>query len=328
MSERPGLVAPRLRKAVPSVSRGPYDLMMTYPRMQLRESLPFQVSGDPISIGWEGLPNWIAAGATFLTFVVAIIAAFFAYRASRAAGSQAEAGRRQADAVEAQLAIAAEQASVLRQQLSDQAERELIARRQGIESRIDAIAPTVLVDAKILPLRRRVDSSQMWQTVSENLTLEPGDGPQLFEFNVEIRLRNVSGFVARVAVPDASKGEFAEIRSGQELVLAPGETAVLAWRRRVNTTNLQTDEDLGREHNWLARPVFWVRDLGINVRDTLQLTLDLRYFERDGSRLLVTAEPRMPSALEAAEPAEPRQYERLDAGVQMASPIGAIDPLS
>lgn len=65
----------------------------------------------------------------------------------------------------------------------------------------------------------------------------------------------------------------------------------------------------------------------MNMRDTLQLTLDLRYFERDGSRLLVSTEPRVKGLLSTAEPVAPRLYERLDAGVQMASPIGEVAPL-
>lgn len=226
------------------------------------EYLSSQTSAEPVDVGWEGIPNWIAAGAAFLTFIVAIAAAVFAYKASRAARSQAKAGRRQADAVEAQLAIAAEQASQLKQQLSEQAERDVIARRQATESRIDAVAPTVIVDATIQPLRRSMDSSKTWQTVNDEIILERTDSPQLFEFNVEIRLRNVSTLVARVAFPDPGNGEYDEVRSGQELVLTPGETTVLAWRRRVNTMGLQTDEDLHQEHVWLARPVFWVRDLG------------------------------------------------------------------
>ena len=51
----------------------------------------------------------------------------------------------------------------------------------------------------------------------------------------------------------------------------------------------------------------------MNVRDTYKFNSDLRFFSRDGSRLIVTPEPGRNWTENVAQPLQQRVYERLEA---------------
>lgn len=94
----------------------------------------------------------------------------------------------------------------------------------------------------------------------------------------------------------------------------------MEWQRTISRAALRSGEDLVRPENWWMTVELWVRDLGMNVRDTFRFSGDFRHFALDGSRLIV--DPELPFAWEEniAEPTSPRIYERLDAGVAGISP--------
>ncbi|MCL3819536.1 hypothetical protein [Aeromicrobium wangtongii] len=274
-----------------------------------------------IDVGWEGIPNWIAAGAGVLTFAVALAAAYFAYRAWGAAKDQAEAGRRQATAAEHQLAVATAQSEKFEQQLLEQSERDRNTRRREIEARLDAIAPNVLVDASVPQIELSAGLDVSWRPLDQPLMMEAGDD-HLFRIRSVLRLHNISSQPARIAFLDAVDDEIEGLRSGQEIVLPPGDKCELAWSRRLNSANLRTEEDLNHERTWRMRHRVMIRDLGMNVSDTVQFNLDARFLRLDGSRLIAEPSVLSPGQLTIAEPITPRDYERLNADVPMTSPIG------
>lgn len=270
-----------------------------------------------IDVAWEGIPNWIAASAAVLTFVVALVAAAFAYHAWRAAVAQSVAGERQAEAAEKQLRIASDQAELFAQQIAHQTDRDFEARRREIQAQIDAIAPSVLATAEINDLLGSHDG-RSWYPILDPKVLE-GDEQQLFKLSAKIRLQNTSSHPARLAFPDAE--EFG-LGSGREMVIEPNGERSLSWSRTVLSEAIRRPEDPSYERTWHMVNQVWVRDLGLNVRDTLQFNLDFRYFELDGSRLLVRPTVLFPDQLKVAEPIGPRLYERIEGGAPMASPIG------
>jgi hypothetical protein len=154
--------------------------------------------------------------------------------------------------------------------LAAQARREVEVRAREVEARIDAAELT------------RRDGAEPWQQLSDTTTLQQGD-ERVFLLGASPRLLNISPNLARVAFPQASSDEYS-VKSGQELVIEPGGERIVTWSRAA----LRTPEDLGQDRTYSMRDEVWVRDLGINMRDTFAFNLYFAgYFERDGSRLIV-----------------------------------------
>lgn len=95
------------------------------------------------------------------------------------------------------------------------------------------------------------------------------------------------------------------------------------WHHNISRAALRTEEDLGRPENWWMTVKFWVRDLGMIVRDEFGFGADFRHFKLDGSRLIVSPDLPYPWEVNTAEPTGPRIYERLEAGLEGTSPAGS-----
>lgn len=266
----------------------------------------------------DGIPNWITAGAAVLTLVAAGVAAGFAGRAAHWTKKQAIPAGLQHETGLEQLALARDEARDAKKAAEAQEASRERAERLQVESRLDQVAPTVVARARPGPLEMR-DESGGWVNVSQSLALNESENA-VFRTTAVITVKNVSDRIARVAFTNPANGVMS-VRSGDEVVLAPGEEKDVSWERTVGSYALQTEEDLGRPQNWLFDFEMWVRDPGMNVRDTLKFNGDFRYFRHDGSRLIVETEPPFPWAENVAAPTESRHYERLEAGLPGISPV-------
>ncbi|MGC0371309.1 hypothetical protein [Microbacterium sp. SLBN-111] len=269
-----------------------------------------------VDVAWEGLPNWISAVTGTLTLFAAITAAVFAGWAAHWAKQQAEAARAQTHTATEQLHLARDEATEARRQLDQQERKAVITERRQTEARLDTIAPLVIATARRHNLMRSFQGS--FVEVKHRQELE-AEEDVFFRTSAAITFRNLSSTVARIDVVDSAQGELS-VRSGEGIILSPGEQTQVSWQRVVARAALRTPEDLGRREHWLMTVEFWVRDLGMNVRDTFRFGGDFRHFRLDGSRLIVDPTPQFPWEDNVAEPTGPRIYERLDAGLSGISP--------
>lgn len=273
-----------------------------------------------VDVFWEGLPNWIMAATGALTLLAAATAAVFAGFAALWTKRQADSSRRQAEIAGGQLLLAQAEARSAAARLEEQREEAQHAERRQAEMRLDAIAPVVLATARRTNLLVQKPRASDFDMVSHEMTV--GDQDQfLFRTAASITFNNVSSKIARVDIVDPAQGELS-IRSGETIILAPGGPAEVFWHRNIPRAALRTEEDLGLPENWWMTVRFWVRDLGMNVRDEFRFGGDFRHFKVDGSRLIVSPELDHPWELNTAEPTGPRIYERLDEGLDGISPAG------
>lgn len=298
----------------------------------------------------EVIPNWILAVAATLTLLVATAAALYAKGAADAAKEQAgsaaaqlehakDVAREQARAAAAQLEhardVAIAQASSAAEQLrlaeaqADLAKQDsAIMRRRTDESRLDARIPSVLARATLPEqhlLYRSVDSANVWTSIDERTEL-PGtaaDSRYVFRTVVHLVFENISDQPASIAFVDLAGGELSGMAQGTELVVAPHSASTQVWTRNVGSYSLVDPEDIGRVENSWFRIEFWVRDLGMNVRDTYRFNAPLTYFERDGSRLIVQPYPAYAWDEQSAVPTPERVYERL---IQLELEEGSAAP--
>jgi hypothetical protein len=277
----------------------------------------------------DALPNWIMAVATTATLVVAILAARYAKSASVSSRDAANSAREQSEIAREQLRHALEANEVNANNASEQLQlaRESAAlnkteaeqaNRRLAESRLDVLAPSVVARARPLFddvfVSIREQRGEDWTRISSELSL-PGtitDPPVVFQILLGIEIENVSEAPARVDFVDPQGGTIREVRQGDPLIVSPKSTRYVTWERVTGLYSLITEEDIGDAARAFFNVKFWVRDLGMNVRDTYKFNGDLRLFKRDGSRLIVTAEPAVPWAENVATPLPKRSYERLD----------------
>lgn len=276
---------------------------------------------DPVvDVFWEGVPNWIVAGTGVVTLLAAATAAVFAGFAAFWTKKQADSGRRQAEIADGHLMLAQTEARSASARLDEQREEARHAERRQAEMRLDAIAPVVLAKARRTNLLVQRPRAGDFDMVSHEMTVGDPD-PVLFRTAATITFNNVSSRIARVDIVDPAQGELS-IRSGETIFLAPGGMAEVFWHRNISSAALRTEEDLGLPENWWMTVRFWVRDLGMNVRDEFRFGADYRHFKLDGSRLIASPELDHPWELNTAEPTGPRIYERLDEGLDGISPAG------
>lgn len=273
-------------------------------------------------------PNWIIAITGVLTFITAVVAATYAAKAARRgreqvvearkqteeAHAQAEAGKSQADLAEASLAQQTATASEQHQAL-------LRSERRAVEARVDARMPTVIAEAHLPNNRLEVMGSDggvdfEWRGYKAAMEYEASGITPNFRQHVDITIRNVSTVVARVDVVHPAGGEIEEVPSGTSLVFAPGESLVLHWHRVISGQALQQDGATDDPRHWLFNLRLWVRDLGMEAHDVYLFNANLRYFRRNGSRLMVThqLENEWPGNVNTGTPVEGRVYDRLDVG--------------
>jgi hypothetical protein len=276
-----------------------------------------------IDIGWEGIPNWIVAATSILTLGAAVTAGVFAGRAAHWTKAQSIATAEQVAVADEAVVIAREDAATAQATSELQrAEAERAARRYA-ESRLDGLAPTIYARATPGSASGPVDAIQQhrpatdsrreeWDAVERPLKMA-SDSRIAFRTLVLVSLQNVSDRIAVIDIFDPVGGGVDGLRAGESFVLPPGKTRQLQWRRNVSTGALSDEVALGKPEHSLFDLTFWVRDLGMNVRDVYRFNGDLRYFARDGST--ITINPRLAYAWEenVALQLPGRVYERLDA---------------
>ncbi|MDV8147395.1 hypothetical protein [Arthrobacter sp. B10-11] len=287
-----------------------------------------------VDLWGEGIPNWVVAGTSFFTLLAAVAAGYFASRAAHYTKEQAAASHEQVRIGDEALKIAQEDALAAQDASLRQRREAEQAYRNFAESRLDALAPVVLASAtpydtttagghatKLWLEVHRLEEPNTaagydrwsdWKPVTATF-YESAESGVVFQTQLVIRFNNVSDKVARIDVIDPGNGELEDPSSGARLILMPHETKSFVWTKRWGLPMLATEDDLNDPKNWLFNLEFWVRDLGMNVRDTHKFNGDLRLFERDGSRLMVKAKPLVawPENVDIATPMPGRVYERL-----------------
>lgn len=268
-------------------------------------------------IAWEGVPNWISAVTGVMTLLAAVAAAIFAGRAAHWTKQQATAAAAQTTTSDEQLQLARDGAAKAQMQLEKQQREATRAERRQAEARLDVIAPVVLAVARRHNLTKSSDG-QSFEPVTHRREIDARTDA-LFRTSATITFQNLSNKIARVDITHPAYGEL-DIRSGESIILSPGERKQIEWQRTIARAALRSEEDLGRPENGWMTVEIWVRDLGMNVRDTFRFGGDFRHFSLDGSRLVVDPELPFPWEENVAEPTSPRVYERLDAGLVGISP--------
>jgi hypothetical protein len=287
----------------------------------------------------------IQAVTSILTVLAALAAGFYARRAAIYTKNQAQASHQQveiaADALEVTRAQAAaaedhgnHQIELARQTLEvahheaqaaqaaadRQVEESQAAFRRYEESRLDPLVPVVLATARY---RDTLLDTQGWDTGSGTLGWTPLRyenelGPHnrldpqiVFRVELFVTLENVSDQIARVDIVDPVGGE-TDVRPGTSLIIPPGDKCDFRWTRTSTPVMLTTDEEINDPAKCSFNLTFWVRDLGMSVRDTYRFSGDLRLFQLDGSRLIVRPEPEHTWKQNVAQPLQQRVYERLE----------------
>lgn len=289
-------------------------------------------------------PAWIQAITSILTFLAAVAAGWYARRAALYTKQQAEAsddqvkiakdaleitrvqaesaeehGNHQAEIARETLEVARKEAQVAQVAADRQLEEAHAAYRRYEESRLDALVPVVLV------IVRRpgnfIEMNENWDNVANgwagnwtplNLTRYfEEDQRVIFRIRLNVEIQNVSAHAARVDILDPGNGEVS-VRQGEPISIPPHGQTVFTWSRHLTPDLLRTDDEINDPKNAFFDLTLWVRDLGINVRDTYKCNSDLRLFARDGSRLVVFHEPEHTWTENVAQPLQHRVYERLE----------------
>lgn len=276
-----------------------------------------------VDIAWEGIPNWVVAVSSLLTLGAAIFAGVFAGRAAHWTKAQAKASQRQVDLAHEALTVAQQDSEVAKETADRQRAEAERSYRLLVQAQLDALAPVVLATAT--PINAGTDESYLWSQgyvggVWENIwarvaeQLEVPSGERLrFRFTVNLEFKNVSDKVSHIDIVDRAGGVFDghSDSSMPVLVVPPHEKRTLTWSRYWLSEGLGTDEGTQDTQNGSFRMHFEVRDQGLNVRDTYEFLADLRFFSRDGSRLIVEPKPAFPWEESVAIPVLGRVYERL-----------------
>jgi hypothetical protein len=272
-------------------------------------------------------PNWVIAVTGLLTFIVAVVAAVYAAKAARSGREQVDEARKQtmdahvqAEAAQSQVRVAEASLAQQTETAAEQHDALLRSERRAIEARVDDRMPTVLAEAHLPDPRLEVMGSSgpadfEWHGLKGTLEYPSTEITPNFRQRVDISIRNVSAVAARVDVFDAAGGEIAGVPSGTSLVLGPGEDVVLHWNRTVSGQTLQQEGAVDDPRHWLFNVRLWVRDLGMDACDAYLFNGDLRYFKRDGTRLIVShqLDYGWPGNVNVATPVDGRVYDRLDA---------------
>ncbi|MCJ0700235.1 hypothetical protein FRIG_03650 [Frigoribacterium faeni] len=272
-------------------------------------------------------PNWVIAVSGVLTLITAVVAAIYAAKAARRgreqveeAGKQTSEAHAQAEAAKSQVRLAEASLAQQTETASTQHEALLRSERRAIEARVDARMPTVIAEAHLPDPRLEVTGSNgpaelEWHGFKAEMEYLPSGITPSFRQRVDVAIRNVSTVVARIDVVDAVGGEIDGIPSGTSLVLGPGQEVMLHWARVVSGQALQQEGEVDNPRHWLFNVRLWVRDLGMDAYDVYLFNGNLRYFKRDGSRLIVShrLEHEWPGNVNVATPVDGRVYDRLDA---------------
>lgn len=273
----------------------------------------------------EAIPNWIMAGTSLFTLGAAVTAGIYAGKAAHWTEKQAHASNAQVEIAKKALEIARAEAkdaqdAARRQELETQA-----AYRRYEESKLDSAMPVVLATVKrsgwFLETKEAWEDGQWtpnWETFSQTRFFEEDQNYRIiFRIRLNVHLENTSQQIARVDIVDPAHGEVT-VRGGESIIVPPHQERVFTWTRTFTPLMLATDNDINDAKNWLFDLTLWVRDLGMNVRDTYKFNSDLRLFQRDGSRLIVRPTPEHDWNENVAQPLPERIYERLESNRSMS----------
>ncbi|GGH97612.1 hypothetical protein ACFFGR_08740 [Arthrobacter liuii] len=285
------------------------------------------------------VPAWIQAITSIFTLFAAIAAGIYAAKAAGHTQRQANAAddqvkvakealditRSQAAVVEEhgehQMRISLESLDVARQEADRQVQEAQAAYRRYEESRLDAVIPVVLATVRrpgwFIGMKEMYAPGRWtdnWEPISQVQHIEDSQGDVIkFQIRLDVVIENLSSSqTARVDIIKDGNGDVIDLPRGEPLVLRPLEVRALAWTRNLTPATLATEDGINDPKNSCFDLTMWVRDLGMNVRDTYQFSSDLRLFSRDGSRLVVTPVPAHDWTENVAQPLPERFYERLD----------------
>ncbi|MDR6793608.1 hypothetical protein J2X12_003113 [Pseudarthrobacter oxydans] len=275
-----------------------------------------------VAVAADGVgPDWIQAITSVPTLLAAIAAGLFAGKAAVYTKHQAQASNRQVEIALEALEITRTQAASAEEHANRQVEEAQDTYRRYEESKLDALMPVVLATAR-RPGSWFIETNEVWESGEWPPFWEPFtrikdfDESQnyrvRFRISIKVELENVSNKIARIDIVDNSSGEV-DVRGGEAIIVPPGQVRAFTWTRTFTPVILATQDEIDDPKNWLFSLTLWVRDLGMNVRDVYKFNSDLRFFSRDGSRLVVRPEPAFSWTENVAQPLQQRAYERLEA---------------
>ncbi|MGY4642841.1 hypothetical protein [Cellulomonas sp. URHB0016] len=286
----------------------------------------------------EDWATWLPLAVSVLTFFVALLAWRQAAKAVRRVARQADATHKQADAAarqakafDEQVAIAREAIAIARHEARDaraDADRLRLetdhSRRMLEEARLDALAPTII--ARALPsvsdaagrpalevCRLTAGRQDRWRPLVGQLQVGR-DEAYAFRTALTLWFENVSDCPAQIDILQPAGGEL-ELLPGHPLVIPAHEARSIAWVRMWTSRDLDSDGQLQDPSSWLFDLTFSASDLGLHVRDTYAFDGDLRFFDRDGSWLVVMPEPPLPWTSDVASMLPGRTYQQRDVPV-------------
>ncbi|MEF3404035.1 hypothetical protein [Agromyces sp. CCNWLW203] len=284
-----------------------------------------------VDVVGEAVPSWIAAVATVGALIAAVYAGVWAKRAATWTESQARSAARQVAVQKQELAHAQAEAVSARQDAEreraertqsmeiEQAERARDA-RQREERRLDALAPSVFMDARPavgdvshgFPLEIRGDNDR-WGILGAPREFKRGDHA-VFRESLNIIVENVSAVPARIDMIDPDGGVLDELPEGHAgpLWVMPGGRLVMTWRRKFVLADVLDQEGIQRPEVLVFRVKLMVRDVGMNVGDVYAFSGAVAYAEVDGSRIIMQGVPPEGWTDRVAVPIAPRRYERLE----------------
>ncbi|MEV6440970.1 hypothetical protein [Amycolatopsis sp. NPDC051716] len=194
----------------------------------------------------------------------------------------------------------------------------------GAPARRRSVPDLVALPASELHNLRNIDTDFMSygfnRAIHDNNAIEIASGEEYaFVVTVTLELVNVSRYPARIDMFNAAGFEVIGDFPGNFAIVPPETTRFALARRYIHTGELRAVNGSGyvEYENSMPRMEFWVRDLGMNILDKHVLTLDLRFFRMDGSRIIVDKMPAY-SWSEYAEQVPPRIYERIDTAKEAA----------
>lgn len=271
-----------------------------------------------VNVGWEGLPNWIAATATLSALLFAWRAGHWAKQAAGSTRAQAEAAGEQVAAANAQV----ERAERGLTQAGKQFEQQLAVAQEELEltrkSNLEAVLPVIFATAtpksevpevngttsrRLLEIRRMMETDPRWldyDPVRTRTAIEPNEQLQL-RIRMLLTFENVSDEIAVVSVNGGILG--GQLHSWDvENFIKPKCSRSTTWERQYRLEDLATPEQINDASNWNFNVEFCVRDLGSRIAQYLRFNADLRVFERDGTRLVLLPEPSNIWVQNVAEP--------------------------
>jgi hypothetical protein len=135
----------------------------------------------------------------------------------------------------------------------------------------------------------------------------------VFVITITAEFTNIGTVPARLAFTGNEMYEMMDWRQGQEMRLIPGETKTVHFMRRTSAVTVMAHhlEGTFNPEIDLFDLEFWVRDLGVNVRDTFRFNADLRVFRQVGSDLKAFQAAEHSWIEDVASPIGERAYERL-----------------